>query len=131
MLQRSIELAFEHLKCRRMVPWGGEHVATTFYILFGWLLFNFAFAVGMYFRPKRKRPIDLIEGCTPEDTADLGLGPPGSDEQCFRGPHSVPHKARLSLPLARILFFGFWLRDPHHSASGADIVRFSRNPPKK
>jgi hypothetical protein len=79
---------------------GGKQVATTFYILFGWLLFNFAFAVGMYIRPKRKRPIDLIEGCTPEDTADIGLGLPGSDAQCFRSPHSVAHKSRLSLPLA-------------------------------
>jgi hypothetical protein len=67
-------------------PLQGKHVATIFYILFGWLLFNLAFAVGMYFRPKRKQPIDLIEGCTSEDTADLGLGLPGSTSNVFAVP---------------------------------------------
>ncbi len=111
-----------------------KYVATVFYILFGWILFNLAFAVGMYFRPKRKRPIDLTESSTSEDAADIWVSPLHSGRQSLGvAPERevvVPKKIRESLPLTRILFFGFWLGDFQDSATEAKIVHYSRKPPE-
>jgi hypothetical protein len=132
--------AARHGTCgfERMItdPRGGMHVAMLFYILSGWLLFNFAFAVGMYFRPKRKRPADLIEGRTSEDAAEIWLKPPESSEQGLRGPNAepevvMPRETRRSLQLTRILFFGFWLRGRRRSASGALNVSLFAEPAGK
>src|SRR5260370_8558593 len=50
------------------VPKEGHHVATALYIFSGWLLFNVLFAVGMYFRPVRKR----AAGSTDDRTLEPG-----------------------------------------------------------
>ena len=74
------------------VPSGGFILATFLYVLAAWLIFNTIFALGMYFRPTRKSPNNAVAGAVGE-----------------------PRDGR-SVKLSKILFFGFWLNDRHHSA---------------
>jgi hypothetical protein len=74
------------------VPLGGFILATFLYALAAWFIFNAVFALGMYFRPTRKPPSTAVAGAVGE-----------------------PRDGR-SVTLSKILFFGFWLNDRHHSA---------------
>lgn len=72
------------------VPSGGFILATFLYLLAAWFIFNAVFALGMYFRPTRKPVKSTVADGEPRDGR--------------------------SMTLSKILFFGFWLNDRHHSA---------------
>lgn len=74
------------------VPSGGFILTTFLYVLAAWFIFNAVFALGMYFRPTRKQPGNVVAG---------GVGEP---------------QGGRSMTLSKILFFGFWWNDRHHSA---------------
>jgi hypothetical protein len=72
------------------MPSGGFILATFLYVLAAWLVFNAVFALGMYFRPKR--PTMAKDG----------------------RPNAI--SSERSVTLSKVLFFGLWLNDRHHSA---------------
>ena len=87
-------------------------MTTVLYILSGWLLFNAAFAIAMYFRPTRKPSVN------PAD--DPERSKPGGEyvNGAATGRNAPDPKKKTGQPamLSRVLFFGFWLNDHHHSA---------------
>lgn len=92
------------LRLAPMVRSGEEiHVSTLLYLVAGWLLLNVLFAVGMYFRPRRK-------GAT-ESQARL------AQTENPLGEGNLPGRAGIRQPfLVRLLLFGVWLGDNRHSA---------------
>lgn len=71
------------------MPSGGSILATFLYVLAAWFVFNIVFALGMYFRPKR-----------PTVAKDSRIGASGDER---------------SMTLSKVLFFGRWVNDRHHS----------------
>lgn len=87
-------------------------MTTVLYILSGWLLFNVAFAIAMYFRPTRKpsvNPVDHHERSKPG--GDLV-----NEAAIVRSAPDPKKKTEQPAMLSRVLFFGFWLNDHRHSA---------------
>ena len=83
-------------------------MATALYIFSGWLLFNVVFAVGMYFRPVRKR----AAGSTDDYTLEPVSNPRSFDD--LGAQRRVPGLRKGNggpAALSKVLFFGFWLRD--------------------
>jgi hypothetical protein len=99
---------------------GGDCVTTVFYLFLGWLIFNVAFAAGMYFRPTRKASADSHEGAESRsnvrprrpDTVELVLD---DDALAVRGTASLRRINPWPSALSRIMFFGLWLGDRRHS----------------
>jgi hypothetical protein len=83
---------------------------TTFlYVIGGWILFNVVVAVGMYFRPVRKKKPDSpntapLREPTERSSDDASSGSPPRDAVAEYG-------KPLPASLTRLLFFGYWLND--------------------
>lgn len=84
-----------------MIAPAEEQVSILLYFLGGWLLLNILFAVGMFFRPTRKRPV----GSAPDQAAAHSGDPKTGD-----------HGQRRPTGAVRLLLFGIWLGDNRHSA---------------
>jgi hypothetical protein len=99
------------------VPKEGHHVATALYIFSGWLLFNVLLAVGMYFRPVRKRAAGSTDDRTLEPGSNTRARFSEADQHSSNDlgtQRSIPGLRRRNggpAALSKVLFFGFWLRD--------------------
>src|SRR5258708_20489357 len=97
------------------VPKEGHHVATALYIFSGWLLFNVLFAVGMYFRPVRKRAAGSTDDRTLEPGSKTRARFSEADEHSSNDlgtQRSIPgFLTRNGRPAAvgKGFFFGRWL----------------------
>ena len=88
------------------------------YVIAGWLLFNVAIAIGMYFRPTRKRPpAPAHELERPSMSANVVV--PGSPTAPLQplGHAVFNHVGRTFGRAARLLLFGFRLGEEHRSSS--------------
>lgn len=93
-------------------------MATFLYVIAGWVLFNIVVAVGMYFRPVRKRGPDNPNASPARESARQA-----ADEASVRLPQrdAVAREGKpLPAALTRLLFFGFWLNDRVHSRGAVE-----------
>src|SRR5258708_8178746 len=99
------------------VPKEGHHVATALYIFSGWLLFNVLFAVGMYFRPVRKRAAGSTDDRTLEPGSNTRARFSEADQHSSNDlgtQRSIPGLRRRNGGAGRFgkeLFFGFFAPD--------------------
>ncbi len=93
MVRCGIELTrlFKNYGYKESKSLGRPHLATLLYALAGWFIFNIVFAAAMYFRPTRKKQGD---GAVTNDGG----------------------RRRQAMTFGKVLFFGFWVSDRHHSA---------------
>lgn len=92
------------------------------YFLGGWLLLNVLFALGMYFRPTRRKPVDPSSNQVTSNQVTAGSGDPlgpGELLEVARGRAAIETGAdgqRRPAAVVRLLLFGLWLGDNRHSA---------------
>ncbi|WP_426442321.1 hypothetical protein [Bradyrhizobium genosp. P] len=88
---------------------------TVLYVMAGWVLLNLAFAVGMYFRPIRKRPM------APSNELERSAGDanvaPNMTIAPLRQPTVIEHISHKPENAAGLLLFGFWLGDELRSSN--------------
>src|SRR5258708_24551814 len=98
-------------------PKEGQHVGTALYIFSCWLLFNVLFAVGMYFRPVRKRAAGSTDDRTLEPGSNTRARFSEADQHSSNDlgtQRSIPGLRRRNggpAALSKVLFFGFCLTD--------------------
>ena len=84
------------------------------YLVGGWFLLNILFTVGMYFRPKRKKPVGFAQDRAPMGQIGDTNRPSNAGDPAQAGTDSSISR-RPALPI-RLLLFGLWLNDNRHSA---------------
>lgn len=84
-------------------------MSTFLYVIAGWVLFNIVVAVGMYFRPVRKRE---PENPNVSSSRELAKQPNnGASIVSPRRDAVAEHSNPLPAGVTKLLFFGFWLND--------------------
>jgi len=87
-------------------------VSMLLYLLGGWLLLNVLFAVGMYFRPKRKKPLEYLSEPSPAEPGQPGESASVSRDRASAGADENAYRPAM---VVRLLLFGLWLNDRRHS----------------
>jgi hypothetical protein len=94
------------------------HVSILLYLVGGWFLLNVLFAVGMYFRPKRKNATSVLSArVQAEPTGDVRrLRDPADSMQERAVVEADVRDHHRPVQLVRLLLFGLWFNDNRHSA---------------
>lgn len=94
-------------------------MTTVIYILLLWFLFNVVFALGTYFRPPRKVPVDASSDLAP--VVKEGRDSLVADERPLKSGNAPSSADNLSSNnrqpalLTKVLFFGTWLYERRRS----------------